>query len=279
MTAKINGTVSLATHGKHHRVPATLFGAAAQSGDEPEKMHTMFFDETLVSFFRRLAFSPDGSLLFLPTGLVPSRSEEGRGRHGFFVCTRGQLSSTPGVVIDGFARGVIAIRPHPRLFKTKPGSTPLFSLPYRVVYATASQDVVSIFDSTQTSPIAMFTGLHYGTLTDIAWSPDGQHLIVTATDGFASLIHLDGCLGEMMETEEQTSLMASLRERYAPGAIPKPQSQTNPLELHLNLNSEPPFPSEVDSTAAPSSPATTNAAPVINILPVKRKVVPTPLAE
>lgn len=290
---KVNGTVNLTSFGKISRAPLSLFGP--QSDPQlKEKQHSLFFDETLVSFFRRLAFSPDGSLLFMPTGLVPKM--EGRGRHAFYVATRGQLASgLPGLVTDGSMRGIIAVRPHPRLFHLRPtGQAPLFALPYRIVYATASQDSVCVYDTTQSHPIASFSNLHYGTLTDLAWSRDGRYLIVTATDGFASMVSLEEAeMGEMLSESEQEDLIGELRAKYAPGALPKPESMAEPLELTINLQSEaPPAPtSEFDVTVMavdggsnafvpPSSPAAViPSPPVINILPVKRKPVSTPLAQ
>jgi len=281
LATKFNGTVTLTPFGKFARAPVSLYEGHQQHqvglAGEAERMQSMFFDETMVTFFRRLAFSPDGSLLFLPAGLVP-QSGEARSRHSFYLATRGQLSGLPGIVVDGSARGIIAIRPHPRLFMNRAHqiSAPLFTLPYRIVYATASQDSVCIYDSTQIHPIAVFTGLHYGTITDVAWSCDGKHLLATATDGFASIVYIkDGELGEMMEVAEQEDIIRHLRSKYAPGAIPKAASQADPLDLVLTLNSELPIPptSELDpaSSHLPESP-------VVNILPVKRKVMPTPLA-
>lgn len=292
MNVKINGTINFSSFNKIGRAPLSLFEARQESSNE--KMHSMFFDETLVSFFRRLSFSPDGSLLFMPCGLVPKKSTEGRGRHAFYISTRGQLSGIPGIVIDGFQRGIIAIKPHPRLFILEPGkSSPFLSLPYRIVYATASQDTVCIFDTTQLNPIAMFTNLHYGTLTDIAWSSDGLHLLVTATDGFASMIYIgNGDLGSMMSMEEQETIISRLKSKYAPGAIPRPKSQAQPLDLLLNLNSEPAAcpssdfdsPRHLSNLVVPPSPLTKitdptePSSPTVNILPVKRKlVVPTNL--
>jgi hypothetical protein len=89
------------------------------------------------------------------------------------------------------------------------------------------------------------------------------------------MIYLDTeSLGAMMEPSEQSAILEQLKEKYAPGAIPKAQSQTEPLELHISLNSEAAAPptSELDQTlSAPPSPA----SPIINILPVKRKPVST----
>lgn len=41
---------------------------------ESSKMNykRIYYDETLVSFFRRLSFTPDGLFLITPTGILPS---------------------------------------------------------------------------------------------------------------------------------------------------------------------------------------------------------------
>jgi hypothetical protein len=43
----------------------------------PAKRHRLFLDETMPSFFRRMAWSPDGALLLTPAGMLPPTSEAG----------------------------------------------------------------------------------------------------------------------------------------------------------------------------------------------------------
>lgn len=45
----------------------------------------------------------------------------------------------------------------------------LFKLPYRIVFAVATLNSLYIFDTENTSPIAILAGLHYATITDITW--------------------------------------------------------------------------------------------------------------
>lgn len=49
------------------------------------------------------------------------------------------------------------------------GPAPLFDLPYRIVYAVATQDAVLLYDSQQLKPICVVSNLHYATFTDLAW--------------------------------------------------------------------------------------------------------------
>ena len=56
----------------------------------PMKPWKLFHDETLVSFFRRLTFSPDGSLLLAPAGLMPTPAESGAAaENAVFIFARG----------------------------------------------------------------------------------------------------------------------------------------------------------------------------------------------
>jgi chromatin assembly factor 1 subunit B len=50
-----------------------------------------------------------------------------------------------------------------------PGPKPTFSLPYRMVYAVATQDSVLLYDTQQQTPICIVSNLHCATFTDLAW--------------------------------------------------------------------------------------------------------------
>lgn len=51
----------------------------------------------------------------------------------------------------------------------KPGTGSVFALPYRMLFAVATQDTVMVYDTQQAGPICMFTNLHYSSFTDMAW--------------------------------------------------------------------------------------------------------------
>ena len=44
-----------------------------------------------------------------------------------------------------------------------------FSLPYRVVFAVATEDSVMLYDSQQTLPLLFLSNIHYHTLSDLSW--------------------------------------------------------------------------------------------------------------
>jgi hypothetical protein len=185
-------------------------------------------DDSIVTFVRRLGFSTDGGLLFLPA-LV----DEELGR-GLGILARNQLHCPPVFipltelalecsrekeVQDSSSRqakgghdenqrptkdnimppkGEEEGRSHQRRpiigFRAHPL---LFSSDdgdggYRTIVAAYSRDVVYLLDSRQLpTPLMTVRNLHFGSLTDVAWDPTGRWLLVASTDGFCSALHVD----------------------------------------------------------------------------------------
>ncbi|PWN47142.1 WD40 repeat-like protein [Violaceomyces palustris] len=92
----------------------------------------------------------------------------------------------------------------------KPSSrTSVIGLPYRMVYAVATQDSVWIYDTQQSGPICCFSNMHYASFTDLTWSPDGQTLMMSSTDGYCSVAVFDYAeLGVPYQYGSQPSLHA-----------------------------------------------------------------------
>jgi len=197
----------------------------------------LYHNEALLSFFRRLSFSTDGSLLLAPAGQYKANNSNGHEssvkgeepQNTVFVYTRAGLNKyfpmrssklicrppvahlpghkkpsiavrfspiyyklrhgppkvTENLTIDTSSDGTIPTLPPP-VVETEPPSpeevkdsltertvdsgTDLFSLPYRMVYAIATQDSVLIYDTQQHTPLCAISNLHYATFTDLTWS-------------------------------------------------------------------------------------------------------------
>lgn len=52
---------------------------------------------------------------------------------------------------------------------SSPGPTPAFALPYRMVYAVATQDAVYVYDTQQQTPLCVISNLHFATFSDLTW--------------------------------------------------------------------------------------------------------------
>ncbi|KAG5519780.1 hypothetical protein PMAC_000053 [Pneumocystis sp. 'macacae'] len=227
-----------------------------------------YHNETLLSFFRRLSFTPDGSLLLVPAGQYRKVGESDEMLHTVYIYTRAGLTQSPVAHVSGYKRPAIAISCSPKYYTLRnisqalnmvgnntlvpsshektdsvvsglvlesdldsvlgvssntvfDGSSDLsfddsipdgalhatscislsnvssnalsctFSLLYRMIYAVATQDTVVLYDTQQATPLGVLTNLHYATLTDLAWSFDGNALLMTSTDGFCSIVMFD----------------------------------------------------------------------------------------
>ena len=61
------------------------------------------------------------------------------------------------------------------------------------------------------APVMYVSGIHFDSITDLAWSTDGQFLIATSKDGYCSMIEFAaGELGEPLEHEFLPPVVANV---------------------------------------------------------------------
>lgn len=179
-----------------------------QDDGSSTKFH-LFHDETLPSFFRRLEWSPDGSFLVVPAG-IHKFSADSSASNTAYIFSRKDFSR-PALQLPGASKPVVAVRFCPVIFTfhaTRPDAP--FKLPYRVVFAIATLNSLYIYDTESSSPIAIMAGLHYASITDIAWSSDAKFLAVSSQDGYCTVVEFeDGDLGSPAPISEIPSHIAS----------------------------------------------------------------------
>ena len=201
----------------------------------------IYHNETLTSFFRRLTFTPDGSLLFTPCGQYktsypmpnqPSKTTD-EIQNTVYIYTRAGFNKPPVAHLPGHKKPSIAVKCSPIFYNlrqnTKPTNhitidtasnseeipllpdpivpshtstfmeppplmhsssisdsrptsspkpsdsdpttptPPAFALPYRMIYAVATQDTVFVYDTQQTIPLCVVSNLHFATFSDLTW--------------------------------------------------------------------------------------------------------------
>ncbi|KAJ0970475.1 hypothetical protein J5N97_023352 [Dioscorea zingiberensis] len=173
---------------------------------KPTSKSHLFHDETLPSFFRRLAWSPDGSFLLVPAGIYRDSSASDV-LNTAYIFSRNDLSR-PAVQLPGASKPVVVARFCPVVFHLRGSkSAGLFKLPYRVVFAVATFNSLYIYDTESAPPIAIFAGLHYAAVTDIAWSSDAKYIALSSRDGYCTVIEFENdelgmpfCLAETSKT-------------------------------------------------------------------------------
>jgi len=223
--------------------------AATENKTEEEKTVRLFHDDTFKGFFRRLSWSPDGEILVVPSGVV-EREEDTKVTHCTWVFTRVELSK-PCLCLPSKDKYTICSRFSPlkysyRLPKKAPidpsqppwiSANALFALPYRLVYAVATQNAVMFYDTQQPAPFARVSNIHYAGLTDLTWSPCGRLLVVSSSDGYCSIVTFDHEeIGEVMK--ESLEDMENLRlNSPKKSVVDEPGDEVNP-EGPVNINSE-----------------------------------------
>ncbi|KAM9850487.1 chromatin assembly factor 1 subunit B [Aulostomus maculatus] len=167
--------------------------SSGSPADGEVKQQRMFHDDSMRSFFRRLSFTPDGSFLLAPAGCV----EVGENiMNTTYIFSRKSLKR-PVAHLPCPTKVTLAVRCCPIYFelrtkKSEDGSVQtlpnLFQLPYRMVFAVASEDSIFLYDTQQTLPFGLVSNIHYHTLSDVTWSGDGSFLAVSSTDGYCSFL-------------------------------------------------------------------------------------------
>ncbi|XP_042066678.1 chromatin assembly factor 1 subunit FAS2-like isoform X1 [Salvia splendens] len=163
----------------------------------------LFLDETLPSFFRRLAWSPDGSFLLVPAGTHKS-TPTSELVNTAYVFSRKDVSR-PALMLPGASKPVVAVRFCPMKFKLLGTTTSsAFNLPYRLIFAVATLNSLYIYDTESIQPIVIVAGVHYAAITDIAWSPSGNFLVLSSQDGYCTLLEFENQeLGALIPISEE----------------------------------------------------------------------------
>ncbi|RMC06124.1 hypothetical protein DUI87_15554 [Hirundo rustica rustica] len=267
------------------RVAFNITKMPSGSGAEGEaRSFRMFHDDSMKSFFRRLSFTPDGSYLLTPAGCVESGENV---TNTTYVFSRNNLKRPVGH-LPCPGKGTLAVRCCPVYFELRgasakdeisPKSPPgLFNLPYRLVFAVASEDSVLFYDTEQSFPFGYVSNIHYHTLSDISWSSDGSFLAISSTDGYCSFVTFEedelgvplkekpqipvrtpGAAADKKAKKSQSHKAISPSSRLAEGT---PPSKDPPVQPPGTAGKElPSTPAAVRSSRSPSTPAAVRTAP------------------
>jgi chromatin assembly factor 1 subunit B len=148
-----------------------------KNADGEERPHQIFHDDTLKTFCRRLNFSPDGRILFAPCGLLEldevtttDDSEPTKKKiYTTYAFVRYDNFSKPAAYYpsdDGYS---VAVRCCPILFELQPGQPSCYDIPYRMIFAVATEKSILLYDTQEMAPFARISRIHYTRLTDVAW--------------------------------------------------------------------------------------------------------------
>ncbi|XP_067848479.1 chromatin assembly factor 1 subunit B [Heptranchias perlo] len=254
------------------------------SGCEGEtKSYRMFHDDGMKSFFRRLTFTPDGSLLITPAGCVEAGENV---TNTTYVFSRKNLKR-PVAHLPCPAKATLAVRCCPIFFELRQNKVEgesskkmnLLNLPYRLVFAVASEDSILLYDTQQTVPFGYISNIHYHTLSDITWSRDGTFFTISSTDGYCSFITFEKDeLGVPLKEKPVLSMQTpsisekKLKKGQANRMTPVTAKQTECSTPNRNVDqNDSATPTQLKAPAAaipakepPSTPLSTRASPALS---------------
>lgn len=196
-----NDSVNLTTSVQSPAPSLKAESRTASHNGSSKRTFYLYHSEALQSFFRRLTFSPDGSLLLTVLGLYRKDNKNDEEDvsdalvNTVYIYTRAGFSQLPVCSLSGFTKPTVAIKFSPIIYELdKECSRSIFDLPHKMLFAVATLDTVIVYTTQRIEPLGILKNLHYSTITDLAWSSDGKSIIVSSADGFCSVIRVDHLL-------------------------------------------------------------------------------------
>lgn len=93
-------------------------------------------------------------------------------------------------------------------------------MPYRYIFAIATEDSVYFYETQNLTPFAFVTGIHYSNLSDLSWSYNGRILNITSIDGFSSfVIFNEKELGEIFVEEDSIAMETETKTDTKPDQV------------------------------------------------------------
>lgn len=166
--------------------------------------HYYFADEDQCpSFVRRSAFSPDGKICLLVSG-IKSKTVSNKQQIDFVVWGVSRKDfAKPLFYIPTLNTPATVVKFCPIVFRPQSkAATPLLDLDYVMVFAVGTTDSVLIYGTDSIKPRYVLTNIHCLPITDFAWN-GARMLAISSCDGFISFVLFDkNELGEPLAAEE-----------------------------------------------------------------------------
>uniref|UniRef100_A0A803NC96 CAF1B/HIR1 beta-propeller domain-containing protein n=1 Tax=Chenopodium quinoa TaxID=63459 RepID=A0A803NC96_CHEQI len=238
-----------------------------QSADDTKclKSH-LFHDETLPSFFRRLAWSPDGSFLLVPAGLYKC-SPDSESINTAYVFSRKDLSR-PALQLPGASKPVVAVHFCPLAFNLRgSNSAGFFKLPYRLIFAVVTLNSLYIYDTESVCPSGY-----------LGWSPDGKYLALSSQDGYCTLVEFQSDeLGTPLPFPDGKTASGHVDEtpsqKKPEAMVVKASVKDSPVTLE-NKQTVKDSPGVLENNQTDNKQASPVASTPVSSKPAKRRITP-----
>ena len=216
--------------------------AAPSSSASTSTFAPLFVDETLPSFFRRPAWSPDGLFVLLPAGCYV---DQGKTNYCTWLYHRDDFSEPLACLTHTEPSVAAVFSPHP--YRTSSvaevdTTSSTCSLPVAYLFMIATTKSLLLYCTHSCHALASLTNLHLSALTDLAWAaqhctqaeendkqqPEAMQVdavsenkrrqwatedrvLVSSSDGYISIIEMQG-LAEKVDGDERKQWEEQLAE-------------------------------------------------------------------
>lgn len=151
---------------------------------EPIEQKLFLHESSIENFFRRLDWSPDGSMFIVPGGEYLD-TESSRTIFCAYLFSKQNLM-VPCLAIPS-DKPIILVKFCSAQFEIAANETSLFDIPTKMIYVLGSYETLSIYSTASTVPLYVISGIHYASFTDFAWYQH-QYLLVSSMDGFVTFV-------------------------------------------------------------------------------------------
>lgn len=171
-------------------IPNNVPASSLVTKDSKNKFMRLYHGESVMTFFRRLSFAPDGSFLLAPCGLISAQDGSNESNVSN-IYPRNRLSEAPLLTVPT-SKPSRAVRFNQVRYRLRTDAKKnITAAPYRYVYAVACRNGVTMYDTQSQMPFAYVGSLHYAPITDMCWSAGGDMMFISSTDGFCSVVCFD----------------------------------------------------------------------------------------
>ena len=155
--------------------------------NEPIEQKIFLHESSIENFFRRLDWSPDGSMFIVPGGEYQD-PESNTTIFCAYLFTKQNLN-IPALAIPS-DKPIILVKFCPIQFEIPSNETSLFDIPSKMIYALGSHETLTIYSTTSIAPLYLLSGLHYASFTDFTWF-GYTYLLVSSMDGYITFVAFD----------------------------------------------------------------------------------------
>ena len=140
----------------------------------------------LISLFKRIGWSPDGSAFIVPNG----QFLEGQSLISCSFIFESENPTLPILALPHRENSSV-VQFCPLFLSKRENESSIWKSDYNFLYCIAAQSELYLYESTSTAPLYVLSEMHYASITDICWFDQGKYIAISSRDGYITFIQVD----------------------------------------------------------------------------------------